>query len=240
MFAAAFRRCARLLGATAPRAATCAVCGLNRATTDAPVCRECEFDFFPAAARRCAVCAIRLPAASPQASCGGCLREPPHFDTTIALGDYAPPVDGMVIALKAGGRLALADVFGVLLARRAAGLDLAAAVLAPVPLAFERHAQRGFNQAAEIARRAARVLAIPLDTALLMRVRDARPQHLLERAQRRRNVRGAFEVRGDVRMRHVVVVDDVMTTGSTLDELALVLKKAGAARVTNLVVARTP
>lgn len=174
------------------------------------------------------------------ATCGGCLREPPHFDTTVALGDYTPPVDGMVVALKAGGRLALANVFGALLARRAARLEVTRGLLAPVPLAFERHAQRGFNQATEIARRVARTLALPLDAALLLRVRDARPQHLLERAERRRNVRGAFAVRGDVRGRHVVVVDDVMTTGSTLDEVAMVLKQAGATRVTNLVVARTP
>lgn len=146
----------------------------------------------------------------------------------------------MVVALKAGGRLSLAAVFGALLARRARRLLLGDALITPVPLAFERHAERGFNQALEIARRAARDLELRLDPAALLRVRHAAPQHLLALAERRRNVHGAFIVRADVRLRHVIVVDDVMTTGSTLDEVAKVLKKAGAARVTNLVVARTP
>jgi ComF family protein len=110
----------------------------------------------------------------------------------------------------------------------------------PVPLAFERHAERGFNQALEIARRLARALTVPLDADALLRVRHAAPQHLLALAERRRNVRGAFTVRADVRGRHMLVVDDVMTSGATLEEIASVLKKAGAARVTNLVVARTP
>jgi len=204
------------------------------------MCADCEHDFFGSQIARCGTCALRLPQSTTATTCAACLRHPPHFDATIALADYAPPVDGMVIALKAGGRLALADVFGALLARRTSGLDRVRALLVPVPLAFERHAERGFNQAREIARRAARDLDVALDADGLLRVRHAAPQHVLALAERRSNVRGAFTVRADVRARHVIVVDDVMTTGSTLDEIGAVLKRAGAIRVTNLVVARTP
>ncbi len=239
MIAAALSRLPRRLAAGLRLPAPCAVCELNRATAGSLVCVECERDFFPAEVPRCRVCAIRLPASTAATVCGSCLRHPPHFDATIALADYAPPVDGMVIALKSGGRFALSRLFGTLLARRARAIDLAGALVAPVPLAFERHAERGFNQALEIARCAARELDVGLESAALLRVRHAAPQHVLPVDERRRNVRGAFAVRTDLRSRHIAVVDDVMTTGSTLDEIAAVLKKAGAACVTNLVVART-
>lgn len=219
--------------------APCALCEINDAGADGPLCADCERDFLSPDASRCAVCAIRLPATA-AAICGACLRQPPHFDATLALGDYAPPLDGMVVALKSGGRLALARVFGELLARRLRSIDGGDALIVAVPLAFERHAERGFNQALEIARCMARMLRLPIDADALLRMRHAAPQHTLALEERRRNVRGAFSVRADVRGRHLLVVDDVMTTGSTLDEVAAVLKRAGAARVANLVVARTP
>ncbi len=215
----------------------CAVCGI---APGAPVCAGCTADFFAADAMRCAQCALRLVRTDGASVCGRCLREPPHYDATLALADYAPPVDGMVIALKFGHRLELARVFGELLAQRLGERLPREALLAPVPLAFERHAERGFNQAREIARIVARRLALPLAAELLARVKHGVPQEKLTLAARRRNVRGAFAVRADVRGRTVVVVDDVMTSGATLDEVAAALKRAGAARVLNLVVARTP
>lgn len=214
----------------------CLLCGVH---AGAPiVCAECGTDFLPAARARCARCALPLPAAA--ALCGRCVREAPHFDATLALADYAPPLDGVIVALKFGHRLELAAALGTLLAARARALDLNGTLLAPVPLAFERQSERGFNQALEIARAVACELNRPLAAGLLLRVKHAPPQEALDRAARRRNVRGAFAVAGAVAGRHVLVVDDVMTSGATLDEIARVLKAAGAARVTNLVVARTP
>jgi ComF family protein len=215
----------------------CAVCGI---VPGAPVCAGCADDFFPAGLPRCALCALRLAQTGDAILCGRCLREPPRYDATFALADYAPPVDGMVIALKFRHRLELARVFGELLAERLGDRLPRDALLAPVPLAFERHAERGFNQAREIARTVARRLALPLEADALVRLKHGAPQEALTRDARRRNVRGAFAARADVRGRTVVVVDDVMTSGATLDEVATVLKHAGAARVLNLVVARTP
>jgi ComF family protein len=111
-----------------------------------------------------------------------------------------------------------------------------------VPLSTERIAQRGFNQAHEIAKPMARAWRLPLATELCLRLRDTEPQSSLPLAQRRGNMRGAFTLmRRDLIVgQHVVLVDDVMTTGETLEALAATLKRNGAARVTNLVFARTP
>ncbi len=215
----------------------CVVCDLD---VGDPLCPGCARDYFSAGAR-CAVCALRLPPSARAGDrCGHCLHEARHFDATVAVADYAPPVDRMIAALKFGGRLPLAAAFGALLGRAAQPLLRGADAICPVPLAFERLAERGFNQAHEIARRVAAACAVPLRPGLLRRTRHTAAQMDLALADRRRNVRGAFVARGDLASRHVVVVDDVMTTGATLDEVAAALKRAGAARVTNLVVARTP
>jgi ComF family protein len=217
----------------------CVVC---RVEPGDPVCRGCLQDFFDPSLARCFVCAGRLPAllaAAPLAlRCGRCLAAPPGFDQTIALGDYAPPLDGMVIALKSGARLDLARVFGHLLAARVpdrAGFDCILAV----PLAQRRQRERGFNQSLEIARVVARRLSVPLRRRALARVRAGPPQQSLPLQARHRNVRGAFALQSPLAARHVGVVDDVLTTGATLDEVAHVLKRAGAAQVVNLVIART-
>lgn len=211
--------------------ARCAVCAL--AAGD-PICSACEDDYFPWSKPRCTRCALPLPAQS-EAICGRCLSDPPHFDATTALADYAPPVAGMVMALKFSARLDLAQVFGRMLARR---IPPSAAATVAVPLAYERAAERGFNQSQLIARAfcAARATQ-PLN--VLQRTRHAPPQQSLKFEARRKNVRGAFAANGSVGA-GVFVVDDVMTTGSTLDEIARVLKQAGATHVHNLVVARTP
>jgi len=211
---------------------SCAVCSL----APGPVCRDCENDYFPAMRHRCEVCAIALHAAD--TICGRCLSSPPHFYRATALADYAPPVDGMVMALKSGARLDLASVFGRLLALRATPDELA--IVVPVPLAFERMSARGFNQSLQIARAYCAGTGACLAADAVRRVRHTPPQQALALDERRRNIRGAFSSSGEVAGRSVLVVDDVMTSGSTMDEVARVLIAAGAARVHALVVARTP
>lgn len=210
----------------------CAVCEL----APGPICNACESDFFDGDRPRCAVCA--LPLASGDAICGRCLASPPHFDRTTALADYASPVDGMVIALKFSARLDLAHVFGRFLARRAPPAD--DVLVVPVPLAFERIAERGFNQSLQIARAYCSATGARLAADAVRRIRHAPPQQTLALADRRRNIRGAFEAARALHDAKVLVVDDVMTSGSTLDEMARVLRDAGAAHIHALVVARTP
>ncbi len=218
----------------------CMVCGL---TTDAaPLCSGCRADFFGTVSR-CDQCGLRLAQSISTARCGRCLREQPAYDATIALADYAPPVDGLVVALKFGHRLELAALFGALLGERRAAQQRDA-LLVPVPLAFERQGERGFNQAGEIARVAQRATGLTLRHDALLRTRHGVPQEALAADARRRNVRKAFAVPASaatvVAGREVIVIDDVMTSGATLDEVARVLKQAGALRVTNAIVARTP
>jgi ComF family protein len=210
----------------------CAVCSL----APGPICAECEADFFPSGQRRCGVCAIRLPA--DDLVCGRCLASPPGFHRATALADYAPPVDAMVMALKFRARLELAAVFGGLLARRVAAA--ADALVIPVPLAFERMSERGFNQSLQVARAFCRGSGARLAADAVRRIRHAPPQQTLALGERRRNVRGAFAMTRSVHGRDVLVVDDVMTSGSTMDEIARLLVSAGAAHVHALVVARTP
>ena len=210
----------------------CAVCSL----APGPICAECEADFFPSGQRRCGVCAIRLPA--DDLVCGRCLASPPGFHRATALADYAPPVDAMVMALKFRARLELAAVFGGLLAQRVAAAG--DALVIPVPLAFERMSERGFNQSLQIARAFCRGSGARLAADAVRRIRHAPPQQTLALGERRRNVHGAFAMTGSVRGHDVLVVDDVMTSGSTMDEIARLLVSAGAAHVHALVVARTP
>jgi ComF family protein len=208
----------------------CAVCSLAAG----PVCADCEADFFPAERPRCIVCAVAVTGGP---VCGRCLGAPPLHARATALGDYASPVDGMVLALKFGARLDLARVFGRMLAQRLRPAP--DALVVPVPLAHERLVERGFNQAQQIARAYCSATGARLAAGAVRRIRHAPPQQGLSLAERRRNIRGAFEAGAVVHGRAVYVVDDVMTSGSTMDEMARVLLAAGAASVHALVVART-
>lgn len=231
--------------------AQCALCGAGCHGGDGLLCPACVAQFFAEAAPRCPCCANPLPvsaiAAAPAAMapcCGQCLARRPAFDRTTVAADYALPVDQLVLQLKFGQRLALAALMAQRLGARARQAQDAGAalpeLLCPVPLGPRRLASRGYNQALEIARPLARNLGLPLAARLLARVRETAAQSSVTPAQRRANMAGAFAVTASVRGRHVGVVDDVMTSGATLDEIAAVLKRHGALRVSNLVFARTP
>ncbi len=221
---------------TAPFTSTdCPACGLHKGD---PFCVGCAAQYFSSAVSRCPQCALTLPPTTAD-RCGQCLRQPPAFDATLACAHYVAPVNAMVLALKAGGRLALAHAFGRLLAQRVPAQWLHHALLVPVPLAFERQRERGFNQSHEIARAFAAAHRLRVRTDILIRTRHTPPQQQLKLDARRRNLCHAFTVQAPVRDAHVLLIDDVMTTGNTLEEIAQTLKRAGCARVTNLVVART-
>jgi ComF family protein len=149
---------------------------------------------------------------------------------------YEFPCDRLLQALKYRARLALAGYFARSLASRSLPrVDL----VVPMPLHSRRLAERGFNQALEIARGVARRLGARIESRVVLRVRNTAPQTGLPYEDRAKNVRGAFRCNLDLFGASVAVVDDVMTTGATLNEVARVLKRAGASRVENLVIART-
>lgn len=213
----------------------CFVCGSHAGGH--AVCDACRGELPFHAAAACPVCA------EPTAdglTCGRCLRHPPAFDATRAVFDYAFPVEAMLHALKYGHRLALSDFFAGELVRLAADLRLQADLVLPMPLHPQRLAERGFNQAVEIARPLARASGLPMELASVRRIRNTVAQAGLDREMRLRNTRGAFVCKAPLDGLRIAVVDDVMTTGATLDELARVLKQRGAAWVGNFVIARTP
>jgi ComF family protein len=222
-----------LLNAVLPQ--DCQLC----ATPDAGdlLCSACLADLPPLPADRCPICALPTPGAGTNATpCGECLRHPPHFDATHANFAYGFPLDQLVQKLKYGHQLALADFFARLMQTRT---RINADMMIALPLSRERLRERGFNQAVEIARPLAQSSGIPLDLFGTTRSVDTVAQAGLPWKERRANMRHAFECAIDLNGKSVVVVDDVMTTGATLDEFAKTLKYHGAAHVSNWVLART-
>lgn len=222
----------------------CALCGNMSHRT---LCGFCDESWWNEARLRCIVCAVPLSgfrhASATRYRCGNCIATPPAFDATLTVADYRAPLDALAIGLKFRARLALAHEFARRLAWSAAdALDEHERpdVVAPVPLSARRLVERGYNQAWEIARPCAKLMGVRSDAALVRRVIDTAPQAKLDREARRQNVGRAFEIAKPVHGLHVAIVDDVMTTGATLDALARTLKAAGARRVTNLVALRTP
>ncbi|MYN15331.1 ComF family protein [Rugamonas sp. FT107W] len=231
-------------GAALLRGVLPASCALCAAGGDELLCPDCAAQFFGVAAVRCPRCANPLPDSARGQLCGACRAEPPAFDVTLVAADYAMPLDQLVLQLKFGHRLALATLFARLLrdaVLQQPGFTLPA-LLCPVPLGPRRLAERGYNQALEIARPLARSLGVALHPRLAWRVQETAAQSSVTPERRRHNIAGAFAIpdMALVQGRHIGVVDDVMTSGATLNELAATLKRHGAAQVSNLVFARTP
>ena len=229
---------ARLLAVLFPP--TCVLCGAPGAG-ERDLCVGCAAE-LPYNRYACARCA--LPFSAPLTAdtlCGSCQRRPPPFGRVLAALRYETPLPTLMGAVKFRGRLNHARLLGQLLAEAVQGRPSAAPqVLIPVPLHPERLAWRGFNQSLEIARVVAHALDLPIDTRCCRRVLHTPPQTGLDEAARRRNMRGAFAAQTPLPWRRIAILDDVVTTGSTVSELALVLLRAGAESVEVWAVARTP
>ena len=184
----------------------------------------------------CPVCSIPSPAGD---LCGRCLNKPPHFDRVVAPFMYAFPATVLIQGLKYRGNLACARPLAAGLAG-ALEKEPYPDLLMPMPLARGRLASRGFNQAMEISRLVATDFGLAISVNICQRTREGTPQAVLPWKQRATNVRNAFVCNCDVSGKSVAVIDDVLTTGATLDELALTLKRRGAREVIGWVAARTP
>lgn len=211
----------------------CMLCG--GVSSNQPLCAACLADLPHYSRPHCPKCAIPTPDGQ---ICGTCLQHPPAQVRTLAAFSYAFPVDQLIQALKYQQRLAIAPILGQALAL-AAHSRPRPELLIPMPLHPTRLKQRGFNHATEIAREVAARLNVPLSLSTCERVRDTPPQVALAYDQRRRNVRDAFACNNRVAGKRVALIDDVMTTGTSLDELAKSLIQAGALEVEAWVVART-
>ncbi|NCA69708.1 MAG: ComF family protein [Sphingobacteriia bacterium] len=222
---------------------TCILCGapgrLDGAGWD--LCEGCARE-LPYNRAACIQCALPLPSAMAFGMrCALCQRHPPSFDRTLAPLRYEGAVPLLVRGAKFRGRLNQARLLGQCLAEWVAAANLEPPqVLLPVPLHAARLRERGYNQSLEIARVVGRELAIPVDHASCVRIRATPPQAGLNERARRLNLRGAFALRGTPTWSHVALLDDVMTTGSTVAELSRVLRLAGVRWIQVWAVARTP
>jgi ComF family protein len=215
---------------------TCLLCG-DPGGPDQDLCGPCA-ESLPYIAVACPRCALPLAAPEPRL-CGACQNRPPAFDAAFALLRYEEPVGHLVRSLKFGARYPAARLLGTLLAERLRGrVDLPEAII-PVPLHESRYRKRGFNQAIEIARSVSRRLDIPLDLTACRRIRATPAQARLPARERRRNLRKAFAARPGLAYRHVAILDDVVTTGTTVNEVARTLRRAGVEKIEVWACART-
>ncbi|TSA23117.1 MAG: ComF family protein [Betaproteobacteria bacterium] len=209
----------------------CALCGAR--SVGEVLCPSCHADLPRLPAAHCPCCAI--PAA---AVCAHCQRHPPAFKQTSAAFLYAYPLDGLIQQFKYGKALHLAPFFANALTPCIK--DSTATALIPMPLHPKRLAERGFNQAVEIARPLARQRGIPLLIDAAQRTRHTPSQAGLTHADRLTNLEDAFTCDARVAGHHIALLDDVMTTGASLNTLAKAVIAAGAVSVEAWVVARTP
>lgn len=221
---------------------TCLLCDER---TDSPhaICTACESD-LPWLIDQCERCALPMPMSG--LTCAQCTRHSPAFNDVIVPWLYDFPIDALVTRFKHQGKWPLGRLLAELLAqtlqhRFDEGLSQPD-VMIPVPLASKRLRQRGYNQAAMLANWLGSLLRLPVDERLIKRVKDTPAQQGLGAKARKRNLREAFVLvkPEGVMGKHVALIDDVLTTGSTADTIARLLMKAGARAVDVYCLARTP
>ncbi len=211
----------------------CALCG---ADCSGLICPGCDGD-LPRLTSTCARCGMP----SQISVCIACLVKPPPWDCLVVPYSFAYPIDKIIHEFKYRGSVFWGSFLAGEIVRRGQLLDIPLPeILVPVPAHPRRLAERGFNQAVELARGIGRALAIPVHTGTVARIGSHPPQVGLSAGQRRMNVRGAFEVMGrDLARGKVAIVDDILTTGATATELTRVLRRSGADQIQVWVVART-
>jgi ComF family protein len=210
----------------------CLLCAASQANNDG-LCEAClkNLPYSPTTScPQCGLCSNGL-------VCGSCLNSTPDFDATHAVFIYAFPIDAMMQGYKYGNMLHLSQTFGQLLAQKTnlVSVDL----IIPMPMHPARLNERGFNQALEIAKVITKTHKEKLDFVSAIRHKLTPPQASLPFKERVKNIKGAFQMNTDLAGKRVAIIDDVMTTGASLNELAKTLKKAGASHVECWVIART-
>jgi len=218
----------------------CTLCG-DSGQAGLELCPACLAD-LPHNRLCCSVCALPLSGSDTHTLvCGECQRKPPAFDQCLAPFRYEGRIRELIARFKFRGDLATGRLLSTLLGNFLAEADFGdVEALIPVPLHPSRLRERGYNQALELARPLSRRLGVTLLPRACRRARATPPQSRLDQRERRRNLRGAFETDGPINVRHLAVLDDVMTTGATVGELTKVLKRAGAQRVDVWALARRP
>lgn len=206
---------------------TCLLCG-TLSDRNQDLCQSCYQD-LPLAKHSCLKCAIPI---STIGICGQCLQKTPPLDKTYALFLYQNPITKLILELKFNQAIVNARVLGELLTEKIQTtwykINPLPDVIIPIPLHASRLKERGFNQALEIARPIAKALKLPLSIHSCIRVKPTAAQATLHAAERQQNMKHAFSIKEDFSNQHIAVIDDVITTGSTINEFCAALKQNGA------------
>jgi len=218
---------------------TCPVCN---AISSERICTSCT-QSLPTIKAQCQQCGLPLyPNESDTGKlyCGRCLSKRPYFDRCISPFHYKPPINQLITDLKFHQKLYYANLLGHLLLEKIKqqNTPLPECII-PVPLHSKRLRQRGFNQALEIARPIARILSLPLEPFYCQRIIATSPQMQQNRQARQNNIKNAFKINQPVSYQHIAIVDDVMTTGSTVNELARKFRQCGVEQIQIWSVARS-
>ena len=192
------------------------------------LCHAC-LQTLPRSQHNCPVCANSFNHC--KEICDECLKHPPVQDSTHAVFLYQGSVPYLITALKFRHDYTSGRVLGSLMAQHFSSLNNRPDLLIPVPLHRLRYQQRGYNQSIELARPIAQKLNIPLELTACVRRRPTQAQSNLSGKERRQNIKGVFHIQRPLPYNHVAIIDDVMTTGSTVSELAKILKQHGVSRV---------
>lgn len=209
------------------------LCGIP---TDQDLCEPCYIHLPQLPVNHCSICLWPVPTAE---VCGACLTKPPAFTRTIAALRYTFPVDALIHSLKYQTNLAVAPILASLLIKQLKAKEMMSDIIIPMPLHPIRLRERGFNQAMEISRYISKHMGITLLPDSCNRIKHTPPQTGLPWKARQKNIHKAFSCKINLSGKHVALVDDVMTTGATLNELAKVLRKQGASEISNWIIART-
>lgn len=225
----------RLESGLAPK--RCVFCGVVTVEPERFLCGGCHAD-LPWVGLACPACAAPLPAGTPVGVvCAACQAHPSCLTAVVAPLEYEFPMDAAIKALKFRRKLHYVPAFTDMLLAAVPALPRDIDAVLPVPLHRSRKLFRGFNQAAELAGPVHRHLAVDILTNVV-RTRATPYQSGLTASERRTNLNGAFRLRGKLTAKHILVVDDVITTGATTQNLAALLLKNGARKVSVLVLAR--
>lgn len=211
---------------------TCLLCAA-KAMHDMSLCHDCIKNLPCAPDPCCIQCGLQTLGHT----CGHCLKTKPYYDTTDALYTYAYPVDILIQQYKYKHALHLSNTFSHLLLRKMPNIDID--LIIPMPLHPTRMKDRGFNQSLEIAKSLAKKTNIRLDSVSCTRVKNTQPQASLTPKERVKNMRDAFHCSTKLSGLRIAVIDDVMTTGASLNALSKTLKMAGASKISCYIIART-
>lgn len=219
----------------------CILCRRN-AQQNKAICVGCEQD-LPWVGSVCLMCGNILPMNIQNQRCGQCLQSLPPYQKTFVLFEYGWPIDYLIMGLKFSRRLEIAQLLGQLMAEKWIGYygeHAKPEVIIPIPLHIRRLQTRGYNQALELARPLAAKLNIPIDSHCAQRRCATLAQAEIPASERQQNVKNAFYISPTVRYRHVAVLDDVVTTGSTMSEFCRQLQKQGVTNIDVWCCARPP